>query len=140
MRLQQIVVADMHPTVRDQAFHLLKHRPQVFALKDIVHVKTETLHLLDEILRGVSVIADLEREDLILLDQPAKPRLAVVVVHKVVARQRQQTALDEDVVRNAVALDRIVDALFRKEELREDVELTVPLDDRTARSQVACLR
>ena len=69
MDFQKVVVATVNFAVCDQSFDLLDHGPQVIALVHIVHVESVLRHVLDEILRGITVISGLQWENPVLLDQ-----------------------------------------------------------------------
>ena len=114
VRFKQIVIANMYKTVFYAAFHLMEHRRQVRALKHVVHVKTIRLHVLHEVLCGVPVVPDLQRKDLIILDQLAEPVVAVVIIDEVLAGSLKYSPVDICLIRYAVAFRCFLDLFAGK--------------------------
>ena len=136
MHFQQIIVANAEHLIPDQTFRFPDHRGQVIALKHIMHVEAVGLHIFDQILRSVTVITDFQRQDLVILNQTFKPRIAVVIVHKVIAGQLQNTALHIDAVGQAVSGCGLFQLFSRKEKLCKYVQNAVFFDYDRAGGQV----
>ena len=136
MDLQQVVVSDVEPAVPHHAFALVNDSGQVETLIDIIHVETVVFHVLCQILCVIAVIADLERIDLIFLNQIREPSEAVTEVNKILSGWCQQSALDVSTIRHAIPGFCFVDALGRQEELGDHVQLPGFLDHDAAGRQV----
>ena len=113
---------------------------KVIALEHIVHVETVLLHVVHQILRGIAVIPDLERVDLIPFHQFLEPVETIVVVYEVVPGREQEASLDVEPIRNTVTLLGFLDLLRREPEPRKDEQFSVLLDNRCGRCQVSRLR
>ena len=59
MDLEQVIVTDMNLAIFQQTLRLLNDAVEVFALLDIIHVEAISTHILNKVLRAVSVIPDL---------------------------------------------------------------------------------
>ena len=84
-------------------------------------MKTVLLHVLNQILRRITVIAHLQREYLVILYQTHKPFITVMVINVIVPGKLQQATFDENVVRHTVTLNGFINPFRRKEKLCEDV-------------------
>ena len=140
MHLHQIVVADVNDAILKHALAFLYDWVKVLALVNVIHVKTVLLHVLHQILRTIPVITHLQGKYLVFLDKLRKPPKAVVVIDVVVARRLKQSPLNVNVIRHAVPLCCLVDALGRQEELADHIQLPALLDHDTARREVSRLR
>ena len=74
--------------VFQQALRLLDDSIQIFSLVDIICLETVSLQILHKILRGVPIIPDLERINLILLNQARHKVIAIMVINKIIAGRK----------------------------------------------------
>ena len=94
MYLEEIVVSNMERSVPKHSLGRVDRRRHVESLEDVVRLESVSLEILNQILRGVAVISDHERIDLILLDQLRKPSVAVFIIDEVVSGRFEEPALD----------------------------------------------
>ena len=80
MDLEEIVVSDVDLAVPDQALGLVDDGRQVVALEDVVALKAISLEVLDEVLGRVTVVAYLERVNLIVFHKLPEPLVSGVVI------------------------------------------------------------
>ena len=137
MDLQQVVVANIEPAVPHHAFAFVNDAGEVVALIDVIHVEAVGLHVLRQILGIVTVITDLQRIDLELLDQVREPVETVPEVDEVLAGWSEDPALDVCTVWHAIPGFCLVYTLAWQEELRDHVQLPVLLDHDAAGRQVS---
>ena len=130
----------MYLPVTHQSFRLLYHRPKIVTLIYIVHVKAIFFHILNEILCGISVVADHKREYLILLNERSEPIKAIFIVHEVLAGFFKQSSRNIGVIWKRISCRGLVYLLGRQKELAEHIKLSVSLNNHTTACQVRCLR
>ena len=121
------------------SFHLLKDSPKVVALVNIIALESITIQILHKILSRISVITYLQRKDFKIFHQAHKPVIAIMIINKIISAQFQKTALDVNVVRDAISCNGFVQLFSRKPELGKNIKLLLPLDNNDCCREVGCL-
>ena len=85
VRFQQVIVGNLEIAVLDNAFKLTDHGRKVFTLPYVVRLPARVLQVVDQILRGIAVVPDLQDIYSVLIPKHRKPFVNVAIIDVVFA-------------------------------------------------------